>query len=271
MVMQNLTIIAGWLADLVASPLYVPTEVLKTRLQLQGRYNNPHFQSGYNYKSTWNALKTIIRTEGAAELFSGYKATLARDLPFSAIQFAIYEQEQKLAKAWVGKKDIGLPLEIITGASAGGLAGVLTCPLDVVKTRIQTQLDPSMLPALKSHKGASKPGPNKSRLDHPSDTRPKAQQAVQSTTAQSVKGAASRYISTGGPSTTLKPHGQVTLDTESVLAGLRIIYKAEGLAGLLRGVGPRGVWTSIQSGTMLVMYQQFLKLFAAHPLVGDDG
>src|SRR3954470_24792309 len=33
---------AGVVADLVASPVYVPSEVLKTRLQLQGRHDNPH-------------------------------------------------------------------------------------------------------------------------------------------------------------------------------------------------------------------------------------
>src|ERR1700761_4211452 len=41
---------AGLLADAAASPLYVPSEVLKTRLQLQGRHNNPYFHSGYNYR-----------------------------------------------------------------------------------------------------------------------------------------------------------------------------------------------------------------------------
>lgn len=259
--------VLGWIADLVACPLYVPTEVLKTRLQLQGRYNNPYFNSGYNYKSSWHALRTIIRTEGVAELFSGYKATLARDLPFSAIQFAIYEQEQKWAKAWVGKKDIGLPLEIITGASAGGLAGVLTCPLDVVKTRIQTQLDPAVATSGKlAQKHSGKSATSMPKIDSSSSSLSHIRQAI-SHTATSSKDAANRYISTGGPSTTLRGHGNITLDTESVLAGLRIIYKAEGLTGLLRGAGPRAVWTSIQSGTMLFMYQQFLKVLEAHPLV----
>lgn len=50
---------AGSLGDLAASVVYVPSEVLKTRMQLQGRYNNPHFVSGYNYKSTWHAAKTV--------------------------------------------------------------------------------------------------------------------------------------------------------------------------------------------------------------------
>lgn len=56
-VVSHLT--AGSLGDLAASIIYVPSEVLKTRLQLQGRYNNPHFVSGYNYKNTWHATKMV--------------------------------------------------------------------------------------------------------------------------------------------------------------------------------------------------------------------
>ena len=263
----------GFLADLAASPLYVPSEVLKTRLQLQGRYNNPFFNSGYNYKSTTHALRTIVREEGVAEMFSGYKATLFRDLPFSALQFAFYEQEQKMAKSWVGGKDIGLPLEILTGASAGGLAGIMTCPMDVVKTRIQTQLDPDLLPpksalaAGKSGGGTGKP----SRTDVTTDRPPQRPSTAQNHGQRGAQ--ALRRISTSGPSTALRQHGAITLDTESVIEGLRVIYRAEGIAGWFRGVGPRAVWTSIQSGTMLVAYQMLLKWFDAHPLVEvtDEG
>ncbi|KAL1599123.1 hypothetical protein SLS59_006575 [Nothophoma quercina] len=131
---------AGLFGDLAAAPAYVPSEVLKTRLQLQGRYNNPYFNSGYNYRSTTDAARTIVRTEGFSALFHGYKATLWRDLPFSALQFTFYEKERELAKSYMGSNNIGLLLEIATAASAGGAAGVITTPLDVVKTRIQTQL-----------------------------------------------------------------------------------------------------------------------------------
>ncbi|GAB7354621.1 hypothetical protein MBLNU459_g5057t1 [Dothideomycetes sp. NU459] len=251
---------SGFLADLSASPLYVPSEVLKTRLQLQGRYNNPYFHSGYNYRSTMDALRTIVRKEGLAELFSGYKATLARDLPFSALQFAFYEQEQKMARDWVGSKHIGLPLEILTGASAGGMAGVITCPLDVVKTRIQTQLDPAVAHAI--NPAPAKPHPAVS--PSPASHRPTPEQTL------IAKSGSKRPISTSGPSTALRHHGSVTLETESVIAGLRVIYKHEGFAGLFRGVGPRAVWTSVQSGTMLVMFQVLLQWFDAHPLVNTD-
>jgi hypothetical protein len=227
-------------------------------LQLQGRFNNPYFHSGYNYHGTWDAFRTIIRVEGWREMFSGYSATLARDLPFSALQFAFYEQEQRIAKAWMENKEIGLPLEIFTGASAGGMAGVITCPLDVVKTRIQTQLDPEFAhaPPVKSSKSIPKISPA-SVTHRPTNQIPPIHDSK-------------RSISTGGPSTALKHHGAVALETENVIAGLRVIYKHEGFAGLFRGVGPRFVWTSVQSGTMLVMYQQLLKYFEKHPLVASD-
>jgi hypothetical protein len=262
----NLT--TGFIADLAASPLYVPSEVLKTRLQLQGRYNNPYFNSGYNYRGTVHAIRSIYRLEGFSALFYGYKATLVRDLPFSALQFAFYEQEQKLAKAWVGQRDIGLGLEILTGASAGGMAGVLTCPLDVVKTRIQTQHNPvsspAPLPSKASKSSASQSSPSPSTSSHTS------KHATSTTSNPNQSKQPRRPISTSSPSTSLKHHSAATLDTSSVITGLRVIYKTEGIAGWFRGVGPRAVWTSVQSGTMLVMYQTLLKYFQNHPLVDND-
>jgi hypothetical protein len=51
-------LVGGALGDVAASGVYVPTEVIKARLQLQGRYNNPFYGSGYNYKNTLHALRT---------------------------------------------------------------------------------------------------------------------------------------------------------------------------------------------------------------------
>lgn len=239
---------SGFLADLAASIVYVPSEVLKTRLQLQGRYNNPYFNSGYNYRSTADAFRTIVRQEGFAALFYGYKATIFRDLPFSALQFAFYEREHRLAREWVGSRDIGLPLEILTGATAGGMAGVMTCPMDVVKTRVQTQQNPEPATAPKSA-----PAPAPSTHENP--------RHHTSPSTASHGHTQARPIST--PSTSMPPPGTPRLDTSSFFTGLKMIYQAEGIRGWFRGVGPRGVWTSIQSGTMLVLYQYLLKQFEA--------
>jgi hypothetical protein len=250
----------GFIADLAASVIYVPSEVLKTRLQLQGRYNNPFFNSGYNYRSTLDACRTIVRLEGFPALFYGYKATIFRDLPFSALQFAFYEQEQNMARKWAGSRDIGMPLEILTATTAGGMAGVITCPLDVVKTRIQTQHNPT--------------GPV--TLESAASAREKA--AKQVFNKQSKPGAAPlpsrqmRLISTSSPSTSTRKPGAPILDTSSVFTGLKLIYRTEGIAGWFRGLGPRMVWTSVQSGTMLVLYQILLRQLEKHPLVntGND-
>lgn len=232
----------GFLADFAASFIYVPSEVLKTRLQLQGRYNNPWFKSGYNYRGTIDAGRTIVKQEGFSALFYGYKATIFRDLPFSALQFAFYEQGQQWARQYAGGRDIGLGLELLTGAAAGGLAGVITCPLDVVKTRIQTQVNSPVEP-LKTQTPA-----------HPHVPVSKAPGEPLALVKQQV-----RHISTSSPSTYTPKPGAMNLDTSSVFTGLKLIYRTEGVMGWFRGVGPRLVWTSVQSGCMLFLYQTILK------------
>ncbi|KAF8862573.1 mitochondrial carrier protein-like protein [Acephala macrosclerotiorum] len=242
---------SGFVADFAASFVYVPSEVLKTRLQLQGRYNNPFFQSGYNYKSTSHAARSIIRQEGFMALFYGYKATIFRDLPFSALQFAFYEQAQTWARQWKGSREIGLPLELLTGAAAGGLAGVITCPLDVVKTRIQTQVNPA----------AARGTAHNSPYNFPTTTTPNTSSALK----QQI-----RSISTSSPSTHTPRPGSIKLDTSSVFTGLKVIYNTEGLAGWFRGVGPRFVWTSVQSGCMLFLYQSILRKLEIYATLAEE-
>jgi hypothetical protein len=227
--------------------VYVPSEVLKTRLQLQGRYRNPYFHSGYNYRGTLDAVRTIVRYEGVSALFHGYKATLYRDLPFSALQFMFYEQGLSWARQWRRKrKDIGWQLELVTGAVAGGLAGFLTTPLDVVKTRLQTQLHPFAQSFTESGPETRQPGGASVRMVR--------QMADSSKVAEQR-----RLISTSSPSTHTPRPGAVALDTSSVYTGLKMIWRTEGMNGLFRGVGPRLVWTSTQSGAMLFLYQALLR------------
>ncbi|KHJ31718.1 putative solute carrier family 25 member 38 [Erysiphe necator] len=230
-------LVSGFIADFAASFIYVPSEVLKTRLQLQGRYNNPFFNSGYNYKSTLDAARSIIRQEGVSALFYGYKATICRDLPFSALQFYFYEQGRMWARKFKQSREIGLTLELMTGAISGGLAGVITCPLDVIKTRMQTQI-------------SSQPGNDNNSVSQ----------------SHQVKKLLDKNISpkqifqnVPAPFSSSPEKISVNLNTSSMISGLQIIYRSEGLSGLFRGAGPRLVWTGVQSGCMLFLYQRIIQ------------
>ncbi|KAF9357247.1 hypothetical protein BGX34_009461, partial [Mortierella sp. NVP85] len=209
------------IGDFVASFIYVPSEVLKTRLQLQGRYNNPSFISGYNYKSTWHALRMIVKYDGVGALFHGYKATLLRDVPFSALQFAFYEKFKVEGRRWEARPDgrMSFKVETACGAVAGGLAGFLTTPLDVMKTLLQTQVKG---PVTSITAGAA------------------ATSTVAATSATALN-AQKYYV--------------------GIWDGLKWNLKHRGvIGGLFRGVGPRVFWTASQSAIMFVIYEQALHL-----------
>ncbi|CCG83964.1 protein of unknown function [Taphrina deformans PYCC 5710] len=250
-------LLAGFVGDFFASAIYVPSEVLKTRLQLQGRYANPHFQSGYNYRGTVDAARTIYKTEGASALFHGYRATICRDLPFSALTFFFYEMFKRRAREYKGEQDMGLIFETLSGAAAGALAGALTTPLDVIKTRIQTQ-HPDAVPLIKPATDLphGRPGTSNTMSSKPGH-------ATTSRNTLNFQAAHQmRQISTTSPSTSTPIPSTYTLTTSNPLRGLGQIVQHEGLVGLFRGIGPRTAWTAAQSSIMLVVYENMLKGFA---------
>lgn len=95
---------------------------------------------------TMIALKRLWNTGGPRSLFRGYLALAGRNLPFTALQFPVYEA---LRVKWgiVGDEKSGKPRERKTvsntgvlNAGAAGVAGtfaaLLTTPIDVIKTRV---------------------------------------------------------------------------------------------------------------------------------------
>ncbi|PRW20277.1 S-adenosylmethionine carrier chloroplastic mitochondrial [Chlorella sorokiniana] len=116
----------GVAAGLASSLVRVPTEVVKTRMQT-GEFTH-----------AFTALKTIIATEGRRGIFAGYGSFLLRDLPFDAIEFVSYEVFKSSYKRLVLKdsRDLNPGEHSLFGAVAGAFTGLVTTPLDVLKTRM---------------------------------------------------------------------------------------------------------------------------------------
>lgn len=115
------------LAFIACSVVLVPTELLKQRLQA-GMY--PGLVSG---------VRTIFRKEGFKALYTGYGATLLRDVPYTSLEFGLYSQFKKIFRSAVNKSKLSSQEEIVLGGIAGGCTGFLTTPLDLAKTRLMTQ------------------------------------------------------------------------------------------------------------------------------------
>lgn len=104
-----------------------PMDVVKQRLQL---YSNS------KYHGIMHCVRTIAKENGLRAFFASYPTTVLMNVPFNSVHFATYEG----LKHFLSDEHGGGVLQHITaGAGAGALAGFVSNPLDVVKTRIQTQ------------------------------------------------------------------------------------------------------------------------------------
>lgn len=123
----------GAMATVVHDMIITPTDVVKQRLQL-GRY-----------RGTWHCVQSVWRHEGLLAFYRSLPTTLISECPFHGVLVASNESLKLLLglEARGGAPDgvAGVPLGwhfFSTGVS-GMLAAIVTQPLDVVKTRLQTQ------------------------------------------------------------------------------------------------------------------------------------
>ncbi|CAH8504560.1 unnamed protein product [Schistosoma turkestanicum] len=130
------SVLSACIAEIVACLIRVPCEVVKQRSQ-----NQP------SYGASAVFLKTL-RNEGIRGFYRGYFSTLSREIPFSFIQYPIWEKLRYMTIEWNRKSlenNANIDSEAfqlrawqsaMCGCLAGTIAGALTTPLDVAKTRI---------------------------------------------------------------------------------------------------------------------------------------
>ena len=174
----------------------------------------------FQHSSSLQALKAFSTP---SQLWRGYTALAARNLPFTAMQFPMYERLKTGIKEY--KKDKGTftgtlgESALVTAASAGtagSISALITTPVDVVKTRI-------MLAAA-----------GESSEDEANKKIEKARQQ-----GRSLKEIASNR--------------GVTKKSSFTVA--RQIFQESGIKGLFRGGSLRAAWTALGSGLYLSVYE----------------
>ena len=102
-----------------------PFDTVKQRMQL-----------GY-YKSIKDCFTTIVKKEGVGALYLSLPTTLTMNIPYGMIMVAVNESARDYLNS--GTKHVSLYSSMVAGSLAGAIAAAVTNPLDVIKTRLQTQ------------------------------------------------------------------------------------------------------------------------------------
>ena len=102
---------AASVGEVNACLIRVPVENVKQRRQAES----------VKYNSSITVMRNIFKLEGVKGFYRGYVTTVMREIPFSLIQFPIWE---KLKSVWKNKQshDIEAWQSAVCGSFAGGIS-----------------------------------------------------------------------------------------------------------------------------------------------------
>ena len=129
--------ISGAAAGFASGFLSSPIELLKIRQQLD--------QRGSNSVKLLPLTRDIVRNSGWLSLFRGLNATLIREIPSFPAYFVTYEYSKIYLQGLLPQDSAMSDTAAILGAgSLAGISGwVFVYPIDVIKTKIQSE--PSLI------------------------------------------------------------------------------------------------------------------------------
>jgi len=127
-------ILAGLTTGAFGITIANPTDVVKVRLQAEGRLP-PNVPRKYN--SVTDAYVKIVREEGIRGLWRGWAPNVLRNSVINAVELASYDEIKYQIIASGFLKD-GVACHFVSSALAGFLAVIFGSPFDVVKTRMMS-------------------------------------------------------------------------------------------------------------------------------------
>lgn len=240
--------LASSLGEIAACAIRVPTEVIKQRAQA-GLFNGSSLSALHDILSlrhthnpgSLSGLPLVIR-----ELYRGSTVTIMREIPFTIVQFSLWEKLKASYSVHQTEKN-GRARGMVTagesalfGSVAGAIAAGLTTPLDVLKTRIM----------LERREGS---GPDLARSGAPLGTERSAAAAATTVTTPTTT---TTPGSPGSPQAQNQHYHHLQQRArKGALAIIKQIHADRGLGGFFRGFIPRIGWISTGGAIFLGTYQ----------------
>ena len=117
--------VAGAFATMCHDAIVTPFDVVKQHMQL-----NPK-----KYAGLVGSFGCILKEHGWKAFYVSYSTTLIMNAPFMAAYFASYEKLKSVLGEYPSLE--GHLTHFLAGGGAGALAGCISTPIDVIKTRLQ--------------------------------------------------------------------------------------------------------------------------------------
>ena len=174
-------------------------------------------------------IQAFRKFNSPTQLWRGYTALAGRNLPFTAMQFPMFEHLRTSIHTYrrrSGRSTGSLwetgTVTAISAGSAGAVAAVITTPIDVVKTRIM----------LSAADGTQTENAEQKRIIKELEAQGKDAKAEIEKAQQAARGGRAGGLAVG-----------------------KEILRTEGVKGLFRGGALRGLWTALGSGLYLGVYE----------------
>ncbi|XP_038047766.1 mitochondrial substrate carrier family protein ucpB-like [Patiria miniata] len=126
---------AGATSGAIGSTVAVPTDLIRVRLQAQGRLSAGEQPK---YRGFIHAFTDILTKEGFWGLYRGTAPTVQRAILLTGTQVPTYDHTKHtiLNLGWMVE---GPALHIVSAMTAGFMCAVTTSPVDLIKTRVMNQ------------------------------------------------------------------------------------------------------------------------------------
>lgn len=123
--------VAGGLAGAITQTAIYPLEIVKTRMNVA---------APGTYTSILHCLRSISREAGVSALYKGCATSVAGSIPYAGIDLMTNSLLKEYGTAYyksVGQEP-GVAVVIVSGMLSSSVAMVITYPINLVRTRLQT-------------------------------------------------------------------------------------------------------------------------------------